>query len=115
MDIRPIKTDEDYEKALKRIEELWDATGNTPEGDELEILTTLVEAYEVKHYQILPPDPIEAIKFRMEQFGMKKTDLAPILGGKNRVSEVLNRKRKLTMKMIRALNKELNIPAEALL
>ena len=114
MDIRPIKTNEDHEQALRRIEELWNAKVNTPEGDELEVLTTLVEAYEVKHHQILPPDPIEAIKFRMEQLGMKKTDLAPILGGKNRVSEVLNRKRKLTMKMIRALNKELNIPAEAL-
>ncbi len=76
MDIRPIKTDEDHEQALRRIEELWNVKVNTPEGDELEVLTTLVEAYEVKHHQILPPDPIEAIKFRMEQLEMKKTDLA---------------------------------------
>jgi len=115
MNIKPIKTKKDYESALKRIEELWDAKKNTPKGDELDVLATLVEAYEAKKFEILPPDPIEAIKFRMEQLELKKTDLAPILGGRNRVSEILGRKRNLTIKMIKALHKNLNIPAESLI
>lgn len=115
MNIRPIKTKKDYEAALDRIDELWDAKANTPEGDELDILATLVEAYEINNFEILPPDPVEAIKFRMEQMGLKKSDLAPILGGRNRVSEILRRKRNLTVKMIKALHDKLNIPAESLI
>jgi len=115
MTIRPIKTEGDYQKSLKEIERLWDAKPNTPKGDRLEVLVTLVEAYEQKHYKVEPPDPVEAIKFRMEQLGLKASDLAKILGGRSRVSEVLNRKRKLTVDMMRSLRKRLDIPAESLL
>lgn len=115
MTIRPIKTERDYQKALKEIEKLWDAKPNTPKGDRLEVLVTLVEAYEQKHYKVEPPDPVEAIKFRMEQLGLRASDLAKILGGRSRVSEVLNRKRKLTVDMMRSLRKRLDIPAESLL
>ena len=115
MTIKPIKTERDYQKALKEIEKLWDAKPNTPKGDRLEVLVTLVEAYEQKHYKIEPPDPVEAIKFRMEQLGLKASDLAKILGGRSRVSEILNRKRKLTVDMMRSLRKRLDIPAESLL
>jgi HTH-type transcriptional regulator / antitoxin HigA len=92
MTIKPIKTERDYQKALKEIEKLWDAKPNTAKGDRLEVLVTLVEAHEQKHYRIAPPDPIEAIKFRMEQLELKPSDLADILGGRNRVSEILNKK-----------------------
>ena len=115
MTIKPIKTERDYRTALKEIERLWDAKPNTPKGDRLEVLVTLVEAYEQKHYKVEPPDPVEAIKFRMEQLGLKSSDLAKILGGRSRVSEVLNRKRKLTVEMMRSLRKRLDIPAESLL
>lgn len=115
MTIKPIKTERDYRKALKEIEKLWDAKPNTPMGDRLDVLVTLVEAYEQKHYKVDPPDPIEAIKFRMEQLDLKPSDLAKILGGRSRVSEVLNRKRKLTVEMMRSLRKHLAIPAESLL
>ena len=115
MTIKPIKTERDYRKALKEIENLWDAKPNTSMGDRLDVLVTLVEAYEQKHYKIDPPDPIEAIKFRMEQLDLKPSDLAKILGGRSRVSEVLNRKRKLTVEMMRSLRKHLAIPAESLL
>lgn len=115
MTIKPIKTERDYRMALKEIERLWDAKPNTPKGDRLEVLVTLVEAYEQKHYKVEPPDPVEAIKFRMEQLGLKASDLAKILGGRSRVSEVLNRKRKLTVDMMRSLRKRLDIPAESLL
>ena len=115
MNIRPIKTKKDYEEDLKRIEKLFDAKPNTSEGDELEVLVTLVEAYELKHFNIPPPDPIEAIKFRMEQLGLKQSDIAKVIGGKNRASEILNRKRELTVKMMRDLHREYNIPAESLL
>ena len=115
MTIKPIKTERDYQKALKEIKRLWDAKPNSPKGDRLEVLVTLVEAYERKHYKIEPPDPVEAIKFRMEQLGLKASDLAKILGGRSRVSEVLNRKRKLTVDMMRSLRKRLDIPAESLL
>ena len=115
MQIKPIKTEKDYEDALKLIEKLWDARPNTPPGDKLEVLTTLVEAYEEKVHKILPPDPVEAIKFRMEQLGLSKTDVVPYLGGKNRVSEVLQRKRNLTVRMMKKLHSELEIPAESLL
>ena len=110
-----IKTEEEYESALGRIEELMDAEPETAEGDELELLATLVEVYEEKHYPIALPDPIDAIRFRMEQAGLKQQDLVPYLGSRSKVSEVLNGKRPLSLKMIRALNTGLGIPAEALL
>ena len=115
MTIRPVKTERDYKKALKEIEKLWEAKPNTPAGDRLEVLSMLVEAYEQKHYQVEPPDPIEAIRFRMEQLGLTPSDLAKILGGRNRASEILNKKRKLTVEMMRSLRKHLAIPAESLL
>lgn len=115
MNIRPIKTEADYTEAIQRIEVLWGATKDTPEGDELDLLCTLVEAYEMAHYPIAPPDPIDAILFRMEQMGMTKTDMAQYLGSQSRVSEVLGRKRPLTLKMVKSLYKGLKIPAEILL
>ena len=115
MEIRPIKTEDDYNSAIQRIEELWGSKRDTPEGDELDLLCTLVESYEMTHYPIAPPDPIDAILFRMEQMGMTKTDMAKYLGSQSRVSEVLNRKRKLTLKMVKSLYKGLKIPAEILL
>jgi len=115
MTIKPIKTERDYQNALKQIEKLWDAKPNTAKGDRLEVLITLLEAYEEKHYKIEPPDAIEAIKFRMEQLGLKQSDLAKYLGGRSRASEVLNRKRKLTVDMMRSLRKHLDIPPESLL
>ena len=115
MDIRPIKTEQDYDAAIGRIEELWGAKRDTPQGDELDLLVTLVESYEIKHYPIAPPDPIDAIKFRMEQMGMTKADMVQYLGSQSRVSEILNRKRSLTLKMIKSLYKGLKIPAEVLL
>ncbi len=114
MNIRPIKNEEDYTQTLEYIENLMDAKPNTPQMDELEVLTTLVEAYEEQHYKIEAPDPIEAIKFRMEQEGLKQKDLVTIVGSKSRVSEILNRKRKLTIEMIRNLHKQLHIPVESL-
>ena len=115
MEIKPIKTEKDYNNSLKRIETLWGSKKDSPEGDELELLITLVESYEMKHYPITPPDPIDAIIFRMEQTGMTKTDLAKYLGGQSRVSEILSRKRKLTFKMAKSLYKSLKIPADVLL
>lgn len=114
MKIKPIKNEKDYEKTLKRVEKLWGAKENTSESDEFEILFTLIEKYEEENYPIPPPDPIEAILFRMEQMGLSKSDLAKYIGYKSRVSEILNRKRKLTLPMIRTLHKELNIPLEIL-
>lgn len=110
-----IKTEADYQKALARIDELMDAEPNTPEGDELELLAALVELYEEKEYPINQPDPIEAIKFRMDQLGLQQKDLIPFIGSKSKVSEVLNRKRPLSLSMMRALHKGLGIPAEILL
>jgi HTH-type transcriptional regulator/antitoxin HigA len=115
MEIRPIKTEQDYNESVKRIEELWGAKRDTPQGDEFDLLCTLVESYEMTHYPITPPDPIDAILFRMEQMGMTKTDMAQYLGSQSRVSEVLSRKRKLTLKMVKSLYKGLKIPAEILL
>jgi HTH-type transcriptional regulator/antitoxin HigA len=115
MEIRPIKTEQDYNSAIIRIEELWGAKKDTPKGDELDLLVTIVESYEMKHYPIAPPDPIDAIKFRMEQMGMTKDDMVKYLGSQSRVSEILNRKRKLTLKMVKSLYKGLKIPAEILL
>ncbi len=115
MEIRPIKTEQDYNDSIKRIEKLWGAKKDTPQGDELDLLVTLVESYEMKHYPIAPPDPVDAIKFRMEQMDMTKADMVKYLGSQSRVSEVLNRKRKLTLSMIKSLYKGLRIPAEILL
>jgi HTH-type transcriptional regulator/antitoxin HigA len=115
MNIHPIHTKKDYNAALKRVESLMDAKVGSREFDELEILSTLVESYEAKHYHIDAPDPIEAIRFRMEQEGLIQKDLVAIFGNKSRVSEVLNKKRKLTLEMIRNLHNSLNIPLENLL
>jgi len=115
MDIRPIKTEQDYNNSIRRIEELWGAKKDTVEGDELDLLITLVESYEIKHYPIAPPDPVDAIKFRMEQMDMTKADLVKYIGSQSRVSEILNRKRSLTLKMVKSLYRGLKIPAEILL
>ena len=115
MEIKVIKTEEDYNSALMRLEEIFDAPVNSPDGDEAELLTVLIEKYEEEHYPIESPDPIEAIRFRMEQMNMKKKDLAEVLGYKSRVSEILSRKRKLSLKMIRQLHKKLRIPYDSLL
>ena len=115
MEIKPIKTKADYRAALKKIETLMTARANTPEGDRLDLLVTLVEAYEKKHYPLDLPDPVEAIKFRMEQMTLAPKDLVPMIGQINRVYEVLNRKRPLTLAMIRRLHRKLGIPAESLI
>ncbi len=115
MNIHPIKTEQDYEKALERLEDIFDARLGTKEGDELEILTILIEKYENEHFPIDLPDPIEAIKFRMEQLGMKQNDLTEVIGFKSRVSEILNKKRKLSLEMIRNLNEYLSIPTNVLI
>ncbi len=115
MDIRPIKTESDYRETLREIETLMTAEPGTKAGDRLDVLVTLVEAYERRHFPIDLPDAVEAIKFRMEQRGLTIDDLVPAIGRKNRVYEVLTRRRPLTVRMIRALVKEFNIPAESLL
>jgi HTH-type transcriptional regulator/antitoxin HigA len=115
MDIRPLKTEADYNDALAKIEQLWGAEVNTPAGDTLDVLLTLVEAYENVHYPIAPPDPIEAIKFRMEQMGLSRKDLEPYIGKRGRVAEVLNRQRRLSLSMIRRLHAHLHIPLESLI
>lgn len=115
MSIKPIKTESDNKVALERIEQLWDAKPNTTEGDELDVLVTLVQAFEEIHYPISAPNPVEAIRFRMEQAGLDDTDLVPYLGQRSRVSEVLNYKRRLSIGMIRKLNEGLKIPLESLI
>jgi HTH-type transcriptional regulator/antitoxin HigA len=115
MKIKVIKTEREHKAALKAIESLWDARPGTAQGDTLELLAALVESYEEKKHAILPPDPIAAIKFRMEQEGLENADLAKILGGRNRASEILHRKRGLSLEMIRNLHRKLHIPAESLL
>jgi HTH-type transcriptional regulator / antitoxin HigA len=117
MEIQPIRTDADYKTALRQISTLMesDPEPGTPEGDRLDILTTLVQAYEARHVPIGAPDPVEAIKFRMEQSGLSVKDLEPIIGRSNRVYEVLNHKRPLTLAMIRRLHRSLGIPAEVLI
>ena len=115
MKIKPIRNKKDYENALARIDELWGCKKNTPGGDEFEILLTLVERYEDEHYPIPPPGPIEAIMFRLEQMNLTRAELVKYMGYKSRVSEVLSGKRKLTLPMIRTLNKKLKIPAEILI
>jgi len=115
MKIAPIRNEKDYQKALNRLEDVFDAKKGTEKGDELEILSILIDRYENENFPIGMPDPIEAIKFRMEQMGMKQKDLAEVVGFKSRVSEILNRKRKLTLDMIRKLNTTLHIPTEVLI
>ncbi len=115
MDIKPIKTDADYREALKQIESLMMAAPDTAEGERLDVMVTLVEAYESKYHALELPDPIEAIKFEMERKGLSVKDLEPMIGKSNRVYEVLNRKRALTLPMIRKLNHSLGIPAESLI
>ena len=115
MNIFPIRTEDDYDAVLNRIDQLMNAELGTPEGDELDILVTLVEAYEAKHYPIPACDPIEAIKFRMEQMGLEAKDLTSIIGSRSKVSEVLNRKRQLSISMIRNLHAQLNLPFESLI
>jgi len=115
MNIKPIKTAADYRAALREVESLMTAAPNTPEGEKLDVLVTLIEAYERKHFPLDLPDPIEAIKFEMEQRGLTIKDLEPMIGKSNRVYEVLNRKRSLTLKMIWKLHQELGIPAESLI
>jgi HTH-type transcriptional regulator/antitoxin HigA len=115
MDIHPIRTEAEYEAALAEIERLFDAASNTPEGDRLEVFATLVEAYEEQHYSIPAPDPIEAIQYYMESRGLCRRDLEPYLGSRSRVAEVLNRKRPLSLEMIRRLHTGLGIGAEILI
>ena len=113
--LKPIRTEADYEAALVVIERLWGARAGTPQGDHLDILATLVDAYENEHYPMDPPDAIEAIKFRMEQQGLNRKDLAAILGSRTRVAEVLNRRRGLSINMIRRLHEKLGISVEVLI
>jgi HTH-type transcriptional regulator/antitoxin HigA len=115
MNIAPIKTQRDYRRVLKEVEDLMVAKRNTPEGDRLDVLVTLVEAWERKHYPLDLPDPVAAIKYHMDQNGLKPRDLIPFIGSRNRVHEVLNGRRPLTLKMIWRLHKGLGIPAESLI
>ncbi len=117
MDIRPIHSEDDYRAAMREISEYFDnePEPGTPDGDRFDILLTLSEAYEAKHFPVDLPDPVEAIKFRMEQGGLTPKDLVPMIGRMNRVYEILNRKRPLTLAMIRKLHEELGIPAESLI
>jgi HTH-type transcriptional regulator / antitoxin HigA len=114
-ELKPIRTKADYEKALAEIERLWGAKSGTRDGDRLDVLATLIDAYETAHYPIDPPDPIEAIRFRMEQQGLTRKDLEPLIGTRTRVAEVLNRKRNLSISMIRRLHKHLGISADVLI
>ena len=114
-DLRPIRTPSDYESALELMAELWGADSNSPEGDKLDLLATLIDAYEAKHHPIDPPDPIEAIKFRMEQQGLTRKDLEGIIGTLTRIAEVMNRKRNLSIEMIRRLHERLGISADVLI
>lgn len=115
MEIKPIKTEKDYNQALERLEEIFDAKAGSAEGDELEVLGILIDQYENENFPIGLPDPIEAIKFRMEQLGYNQNDLANIVGLKSRASEILNRKRKLSLEMIRQLHERLHIPTDVLI
>ena len=115
MEIKPIKTETDYSEALLEVEKLMDAKLNTPEGDKLDVLVTLIEAYEEKHHPILSPEPVEAIIHQMESQGLSRKDLIPFFGSRARVSEILNKKRSLSINMIRKLQKGLGISAEILI
>ncbi len=115
MELRPIKSEKDYYKALERLEVIFDAKQNSKEGDEAEILSMLIDNYENKYYPIDAPDPIEAIKIRMEELNLKQKDLVGVIGGKSRVSEILNKKKKLTVEMNRELERILHISASVLI
>ena len=115
MNIRPVKTEADYDIALARVDDLMDARPDSPEGDELDVLVTLIEKYEVLHYPIDAPNPVEAIRFRMDQYDLIDKDLIPYIGQSGRVSEILSFKRKLTLSMIRKLHSGLKIPTESLI
>jgi HTH-type transcriptional regulator / antitoxin HigA len=115
MDIKPVRSKRDYSEALKSVEGLMNAKAGTPEGDMLDVLVTLIQAYEAKHFPMLPPDPVESIKFMMEQRGLTVNDLTPVFGRANRAYEVLNRKRPLSLAMIRKLHSDFGIPAEVLI
>lgn len=115
MAIKPIRTEDDHELALEEIEQLWSAEPGTDDADRLDVLATLVDAYETKHHPIPPPDPVDAIVFRMDQLGLTRRDLEPYIGTRARVSEILNRTRKLSLAMIRRLHAELGIPADVLI
>jgi HTH-type transcriptional regulator/antitoxin HigA len=114
-ELKPIRTPADHEAALAEVERLWGARSGTPDGDRLDVLATLIDAYETEHFPIDPPDPIEAIRFRMEQQGLTRKDLEPIIGTRTRVAEVLNRKRGLSIEMIRRLHAGLGISADVLI
>ena len=114
-DVKPIRTRKDHDRGLKELERLWGAKAGTPEGDRLDVLATLIDAYEAALFPIDPPDPVEAIKFRMEQRGLTRKDLEPLIGTRTRVAEVLNRKRNLSIAMIRRLHQRLGISAEVLI
>ena len=114
-EVKPIRTNKDYEKTMQEVETLWGAKSGTPKGDRLDVLATLIDAWETAHYPMDPPDPIEAIKLRMEQQGLTRKDLEGIIGTRARIAEVLSGKRELSIAMIRRLNAELNIPAETLI
>ena len=114
-ELKPIRTKADYKNAFAEAERLWGARSGTPKGDRLDVLATLIEVYEARHYSMDPPDPIEAIQFRMEQQGLTRKDLEPLLGTRARVAEVMNRRRSLSIDMIRRLHKELGISAEVLI
>lgn len=113
--VRPIRSKTDYKAALAEVERLWGAKAGTAKGDRLDVLATLIEAYEAEHYPMDPPDPVVAIKFRMEQMGLTRKDLEPLIGTRTRVAEVLNGKRRLSIAMIRRLHEKLGIPAETLI
>ncbi|NKC16332.1 MAG: transcriptional regulator [Gammaproteobacteria bacterium] len=115
MHIQPIKNERDYESALAEVESLWGADEGTEDGDKLDIWLVLIEDYENKHHQIFPPDPVAAIKFRMEQMNLSRKDLEPYIGSRGRVSEILNHRRSLSLNMIRALHSNLSIPLESLM
>ena len=114
-DVKPIRTKKDYEAALKHVEQHWGAKAGTPDGDRLDVLATLIDAYEAAQFPIDPPDPVEAIRFRMEQQGLTRKDLEPLIGTRTRVAEVLNRRRNLSIGMIRRLHRQLGISAEVLI
>jgi HTH-type transcriptional regulator / antitoxin HigA len=114
-EVKPIRSKADYEAALAEVERLWGARLGTPKGDRLDVLATLIDAYEAEHYPIDPPDPVEAIKFRMEQQGLTRRDLEGVIGTRTRIAEVLNRQRGLSISMIRRLHEHLGIPAEVLI
>ncbi len=114
-ELKPIRTKADYKDALAEAERLWGAKSGTPKGDRLDVLATLIDAFEAQHYPMDPPDPIEAIQFRMEQQGLTRKDLEPLIGTRARVAEVMNRKRSLSIDMIRRLHERLGISAEVLI